>query len=294
MWACPQLSLAFPSEPLTLDALLPGWPVQVSLSVLEVYNERIRDLLCPANDNLAVVADPLRGIQAAGATQLPVRGEGECMRVALAGLSQRAVASTAMNAASSRSHCIVTLSVDRLYPDGGLKCSKLCLVDLAGSERSSRTKAEGALLAEGSQINKSLSALGNVVNALSEGGAKTHIPYRSGGGACCAPPACLPAPDKGCNKKGSPGCSPCPLQGLQAHPAPAGQPGRQRADGAHPLLLPRHARRRRDRLHAALWGEGAGHPQRPGGHRGQAQHRAALAPAAGGAGEDTTLPALAA
>ena len=99
-----------------------------------------------------------------------------------------------MNAASSRSHCIVTVAVEVTLPDGAAVSGKLRMVDLAGSERQDKTLAAGATLAEGAQINRSLSALAGVVAALTsaEGGAAgggtaggtgggsggPHVPYR--------------------------------------------------------------------------------------------------------------------
>lgn len=96
----------------------------------------------------------------------------------------RAVAATQMNSRSSRSHSCFTIRIEQLtketFDDGRVKESKLQskinLVDLAGSERVAKTGAKGAQLKEGAMINKSLSALGNVINALSQG--KKHIPYR--------------------------------------------------------------------------------------------------------------------
>lgn len=134
-----------------------------------------------------------------------------------------------MNATSSRSHCIVTVSVEKTCPDGSSVCGKLRMVDLAGrcalaaacsacmnssacnhalttarSERQDKTGASGQTLTEGSLINRSLSALANVVAALTEGGGGgggTHVPYRDskltrmlqdslvrgGVGSCCLP-----------------------------------------------------------------------------------------------------------
>ncbi len=66
-------------------------------------------------------------------------------------------AATCMNETSSRSHCIVTVTVEKSLPDGTVQQGKLCMVDLAGSERAEKTQASGQLLVEGSQINKSLS-----------------------------------------------------------------------------------------------------------------------------------------
>ena len=94
----------------------------------------------------------------------------------------RATGSTNMNAASSRSHAICTIYVERTPKDGSdAVTSKLTLVDLAGSERQKRTKAEGERLKEGISINKGLFVLGQVVSSLSAASsspANSHVPYR--------------------------------------------------------------------------------------------------------------------
>jgi hypothetical protein len=71
-----------------------------------------------------------------------------------------------MNSESSRSHCIVTVVLERACLDGSVRCGRLCMVDLAGSERQSKTGAAATTLAEGCQINKSLSCLANVIQVL--------------------------------------------------------------------------------------------------------------------------------
>lgn len=88
------------------------------------------------------------------------------------------VQGTAMNSESSRSHLVISLCLQRAGPGGSTTHSRLCLVDLAGSERYNKTQAAGACYTEGCAINKSLSALGNVVSALSEGKKIAHVPYR--------------------------------------------------------------------------------------------------------------------
>lgn len=90
----------------------------------------------------------------------------------------RSVGVTNINERSSRSHCIFTLTVKQNDQETNTcKKAKLCLVDLAGSEKVSKTLAAGQKLEEGKKINKSLSALSNVINALTDG-KSTHIPYR--------------------------------------------------------------------------------------------------------------------
>ena len=115
-------------------------------------------------------------------TDVIVEKEEEMDAVLNKGLHNRTVGSTLMNAESSRSHSIFTIVIEMNTkdPETGkdhIRAGKLNLVDLAGSERQKKTGASGDRLKEGSKINLSLSALGNVISALSEGGAK-HIPYR--------------------------------------------------------------------------------------------------------------------
>uniref|UniRef100_A0A8C2BX76 Kinesin-like protein n=1 Tax=Cyprinus carpio TaxID=7962 RepID=A0A8C2BX76_CYPCA len=94
------------------------------------------------------------------------------------GKANRHVAVTNMNEHSSRSHSIFLINIKQEHVETEQKlCGKLYLVDLAGSEKVSKTGAEGAVLDEAKNINKSLSALGNVISALAEG-TKTHVPYR--------------------------------------------------------------------------------------------------------------------
>jgi Kinesin motor domain len=85
--------------------------VQVYLSVVEIYCERIRDLLAPPGqnaDNLAVLRNKLRGVFVAGATEIPVQSEDELILLMNSGLANRTVAATGMNSTSSRSHCVVS------------------------------------------------------------------------------------------------------------------------------------------------------------------------------------------
>ncbi|CAD7701688.1 unnamed protein product [Ostreobium quekettii] len=147
----------------------------VRVSAVEVYCETIRDLLGPG-DNLQVKQDARRGVHAAGATEVPVHSEEELVAATEAGIANRVVAATAMNAASSRSHCIVCVTVEA-RGGGGCRSGKLCVADLAGSERGDKTGAAGLTLDEGILINKSLSALTKVICALTEAKSK-HVPYR--------------------------------------------------------------------------------------------------------------------
>ncbi|CAK9216672.1 unnamed protein product [Sphagnum jensenii] len=136
----------------------------IKLSMVEIYMEKIRDLLDATKNNLQVKENRAKGIFIAGVTEV--------------GLANRAVGATQMNAESSRSHCVFLFTIQQTNSeDRSMKTGKVYLVDLAGSEKVERTGAEGKLLSEAKMINKSLSALGNVINALtSETG--SHVPYR--------------------------------------------------------------------------------------------------------------------
>jgi kinesin family protein 5 len=146
---------------------------------LEIYNERIRDLLSPGREDLRVREDPRLGIHVEGATAQVVTGEKEVHELLRVGNKARAVAETEMNDKSSRSHSICIISLEqRNTVDSSKKRSKLFMVDLAGSEMVKHTGSEGMTLREAQHINKSLSALSNVITALSEKRA-SHIPYRN-------------------------------------------------------------------------------------------------------------------
>jgi hypothetical protein len=160
----------------------------VTVSYLEIYNEVIKDLLNPSDKHLKIREHPDMGIYVEGLAELVVGGASDITELIEQGNKVRSVAATQMNARSSRSHSCFTIKVSqRKKEDMGngqerttKLNSKLNLVDLAGSERQGKTQASGQQLKEGAAINKSLSALGNVINALSKAGSKKdrHIPYR--------------------------------------------------------------------------------------------------------------------
>lgn len=128
-----------------------------SLSMVEIYMENLSDLLSDARRNLKMVDDPARGVVVSGAVVAPFASVAEARALLLRGYSNRTVHATLMNAASSRSHCIVTIHVERVDLRGGASpiCSKLHLADLAGSERADPA-ADAITTREGAQINKSL------------------------------------------------------------------------------------------------------------------------------------------
>lgn len=151
----------------------------VRISYFEIYMEKIRDLLADGNDNLQIHEDRDRGVYVRHATELYMQSPDEVLDVIKAGAVRRSCAQTNMNDLSSRSHAVVLLEITQKDTvKGGSKTGKLYLVDLAGSEKVSKTGADGSVLDEAKNINKSLSALGLVIMSLTEGNSRSHIPYR--------------------------------------------------------------------------------------------------------------------
>ena len=150
----------------------------VRVSYMEIYMERIRDLMAPHNDNLPVHEEKNRGVYVKGLLEIYVGSVAEVYEVMRRGGAARAVAATNMNQESSRSHSIFVITVSQKNLEtGSMKSGQLFLVDLAGSEKVGKTGASGQTLEEAKKINKSLSALGMVINSLTDG-KSTHIPYR--------------------------------------------------------------------------------------------------------------------
>ncbi|KAJ1554576.1 hypothetical protein HK096_002904, partial [Nowakowskiella sp. JEL0078] len=150
----------------------------VKVSYMEIYMEKIRDLLNPMNDNLPIHEEKNRGVYVKGLLEVFVGSVGEVYEAMRRGQSSRMVAFTNMNAESSRSHSIFVLQISQKnLLDGSSKTGKLYLVDLAGSEKVGKTGATGQVLEEAKKINKSLAALGMVINALTDG-KSSHVPYR--------------------------------------------------------------------------------------------------------------------
>lgn len=159
----------------------------VEVSYLEIYNERVRDLLNPSNKgNLRVREHPSTGPYVEDLSKLVVQSFSEIENLMDEGNKARTVAATSMNETSSRSHAVFTLTLTQKRHDvetsmSGERVAKISLVDLAGSERANSTGATGARLKEGAEINRSLSTLGRVIAALadmSQGKKKTQVPYR--------------------------------------------------------------------------------------------------------------------
>ncbi|CAH2021240.1 unnamed protein product [Acanthoscelides obtectus] len=156
----------------------PGLFQLVSNHYIEIYNEKINDLLDKSNQGLTIRED-IKGNVLLDAREAVVDNVDKVMENMMQGNKIRRVAATRMNERSSRSHTIFRIileSKDANQKDGPVHISYLNLMDLAGSERVSLTKAAGERLKEGANINKSLSVLGNVIRQLSEG--KEFISYR--------------------------------------------------------------------------------------------------------------------
>ena len=150
----------------------------VKVSYMEIYMEKIRDLLVPHNDNLPIHEDKQRGVYVKGLHEFYVANVGEVYMILDKGGQSRAVAATNMNQESSRSHSIFVIEVTQKNMESGTaRSGRLFLVDLAGSEKVGKTGASGQTLEEAKKINRSLSSLGNVINALTDS-KSTHIPYR--------------------------------------------------------------------------------------------------------------------
>ncbi|XP_058265515.1 kinesin-like protein KIF1B isoform X5 [Hemibagrus wyckioides] len=160
----------------------------VEVAYMEIYCERVRDLLNPKNKgNLRVREHPLLGPYVEDLSKLAVTSYTDIADLMDAGNKARTVAATNMNETSSRSHAVFTIVFTQRKHDSETdlsteKVSKVSLVDLAGSERADSTGAKGTRLKEGANINKSLTTLGKVISALAEVSKKKKktdfIPYR--------------------------------------------------------------------------------------------------------------------
>ncbi|KAG9440162.1 hypothetical protein H6P81_020327 [Aristolochia fimbriata] len=153
---------------------------QISVSVLEVYNEQIRDLLAtsPSSKKLEIRQAGEGSHHVPGIVEAKVENTKQVWDVLQAGSNARAVGSNNVNEHSSRSHCMLCIMVRaRNLMNGECTKSKLWLVDLAGSERLTKTDVQGDRLKEAQNINRSLSALGDVISALAA--KSSHIPYRN-------------------------------------------------------------------------------------------------------------------
>ncbi|XP_073294029.1 kinesin-like protein KIN-8B isoform X1 [Primulina huaijiensis] len=157
---------------------------EVTCSFLEVYNEVIYDLLEKSSGHLELREDPVQGIIVAGLRSIKVNSAVRILELLNLGNSRRKTESTEVNETSSRSHAVLEINVTRKlqkrYPTQVIR-GKLALVDLAGSERASETNSGGQKLRDGANINRSLLALANCINALGKKQKKglAYVPYRN-------------------------------------------------------------------------------------------------------------------
>ena len=152
---------------------------EVKVSFVEIYNEHILDLLNPGTSNTKNLK--IRGSKVVGTREIFVTSPSEMERILEIGAASRASSATLMNEGSSRSHSLFIVTVVQQNSDTRETITgTLTLVDLAGSEMVKKTAASGKRLEEAKSINKSLSALGNVINALTQKGRgqNSHVPYR--------------------------------------------------------------------------------------------------------------------
>ncbi|KAJ7368028.1 kinesin-like protein [Mycena albidolilacea] len=163
------------------------WNVEVMVTFLEIYNEEIRDLLSDAGTpaprgGLSIRED--KTVKVAGLVELRPNSAEQVKEIVLQGNLRRTQSPTLANATSSRSHAVLQVHITQSPRTASLSeqrtMATLSIIDLAGSERAAATTNMGQRMVEGANINKSLLALGNCINALCEsGGAVRHVPYRN-------------------------------------------------------------------------------------------------------------------
>ncbi|KAL6494315.1 hypothetical protein OROGR_031115 [Orobanche gracilis] len=152
---------------------------EVSIQMVEIYNEQVRDLLSNDSSQKRLgISMQSSGLAVPDASIQTVKSTSDVLELMAVGLKNRAKGSTALNERSSRSHSVVSIHARGMdLKSGSSLRGSLHLVDLAGSERVDRSEVTGDRLKEAQHINKSLSALGDVIFALAQ--KSTHIPYRN-------------------------------------------------------------------------------------------------------------------
>ena len=163
------------------------WDIEVMVTFLEIYNEEIRDLLAESGSaaprgGLSIRED--KTVKVVGLVELRPRSAEEVKKIVLLGNTRRTQSPTHANETSSRSHAVLQVHITQSPRTASVTeqrlTATLSIIDLAGSERAAATTNMGQRMVEGANINKSLLALGNCINALCEsGGAVRHIPYRN-------------------------------------------------------------------------------------------------------------------
>ena len=152
----------------------------IRVTYLQIYNESIDDLLKPEKKNLSIRENNKKGLYVENLSEWAVRSPNDIYCLLEKGAQSRKKSHTNLNDVSSRSHAVFSIILEQMKINNGkkkFKTGKLHMVDLAGSERIKISGAKGKQLEESRRINKSLSALGNVINALTNNKLK-HIPYR--------------------------------------------------------------------------------------------------------------------
>lgn len=163
-----------------IDALDDSRSVSVGVSYLEIYNETIRDLLCPEtpHQRLVIRDNAARRVSVANLLVHQPRCVDDVMALVEQGNRSRTCAPTDANTASLRSHAVLQINVEvRQRAGGAHTVATLLIIDLAGSERAAATRNRGVRMVEGANINRSLLALGGCINALC-GSRPAHVPYR--------------------------------------------------------------------------------------------------------------------
>ncbi|KAJ3322108.1 Kinesin-like protein kif19 [Boothiomyces sp. JEL0866] len=157
-----------------------GGKYKISISYLEIYNEKIRDLLVNKSENLELQEDPTKGVLVAGISYVSIQSLQKTIQLLRKGNRNRIQESTGANVTSSRSHAVLQIFISYKSADRTMRFSKLSLIDLAGSERASETLNRGMRMIEGANINRSLLALGNCINSLSDSSPKKqdYVNYR--------------------------------------------------------------------------------------------------------------------
>ncbi|KAH1135955.1 hypothetical protein GYH30_013582 [Glycine max] len=154
---------------------------EIGVQMVEIYNEQVRDLLITDGSpkRLGILTRPQpKGLAVPDASLFPVKSPSDVIKLMDIGLKNRAIGATAMNERSSRSHSVVSIHIrGKDLKTGSTMVGNLHLVDLAGSERVDRSEVTGDRLKEAQHINRSLSALGDVIFALSQ--KSPHVPYRN-------------------------------------------------------------------------------------------------------------------
>ncbi|XP_040385227.1 kinesin-like protein KIN-14Q isoform X2 [Oryza brachyantha] len=152
---------------------------EISVQMIEIYNEQVRDLLQDGgNRRLEIRNTSQKGLAVPDASIVPVTSASDVVELMNQGQKNRAVGSTAINDRSSRSHSCLSVQVQgKDLTSGTLLRGCMHLVDLAGSERVDKSEVVGDRLKEAQYINKSLSALGDVIASLAQ--KNSHVPYRN-------------------------------------------------------------------------------------------------------------------